>query len=474
MIGRKHEKARLLEAASSKYSEFVAVYGRRRVGKTFLVRETFNYSFSFQHSGLSQASYALQLSEFWRSLKAQGLPDCPRPHNWFDAFESLGNLLAKSSSRKKIVFLDELPWMDTPRSNFVSALEHFWNGWASARKDILLIICGSATSWIISKVLKNHGGLHNRVTVRLPVRPFTLSECRDLTEEMELRFSERDIAECYMVMGGVPFYWSRLQRGLSLAQNIDVLFFNSDGELHNEYQELFSSLFKMEDHHLTILECLGKHYGGLTRKEIQTNSKLPSNGNLTQALEELEECGFIRRYSQPGFPKSHQLFQLFDNFTLFHYQFMANNRADDAHFWTNSLNSPMHTTWSGLAFERLCFQHIEQIQKSLGISGVTCNCYAWLFKGSDRRGVQIDLVIDRQDNIINLCEIKFTRKSFAIDRNYSDNLQNKLDTFIEETSPQKAVHLTMITANGVVSNNYSGILQSSITLEDLFQPPSMK
>lgn len=189
MIGRKHEKARLLEAASSKYSEFVAVYGRRRVGKTFLVRETFNYSFSFQHSGLSQASYALQLSEFWRSLKAQGLPDCPRPHNWFDAFESLGNLLAKSSSRKKIVFLDELPWMDTPRSNFVSALEHFWNGWASARKDILLIICGSATSWIISKVLKNHGGLHNRVTVRLPVRPFTLSECRDLTEEMGLRFS---------------------------------------------------------------------------------------------------------------------------------------------------------------------------------------------------------------------------------------------------------------------------------------------
>ena len=290
MIGRLQEKARLLEAATSKYSEFVAVYGRRCVGKTFLVRETFNYTFTFQHSGLSKVNYALQLSEFWRSLKGQGLPDCPRPKDWFDAFDSLQTLLAKSTDKKKIVFLDELPWMDTPRSNFVSALEHFWNGWASARKDILLIICGSATSWIISKVLKNHGGLHNRVTLRLPIRPFSLRECRDLAEENGLRFTERDIAECYMIMGGIPFYWSRLQRGLSLAQNIDGLLFNPDGELHHEFHELFSSLFKMDGQHVAILECLGKHLNGLMRSEIMTETKMKSNGSLTQTLEELEEC----------------------------------------------------------------------------------------------------------------------------------------------------------------------------------------
>ena len=468
MIGRKQEKARLLEAASSKYSEFVAVYGRRRVGKTFFVRETFHYTFTFQHSGLSQANYTLQLSEFWRSLRAQGLPNCPRPRSWFDAFEALGNLLAQSNAKKKVVFLDELPWMDTPRSNFVSALEHFWNGWASARKDILLIICGSATSWIISKVLKNHGGLHNRVTLRLPIRPFTLRECKEYATEKGLRFSERDIAECYMVMGGIPFYWSRLQRGLSLAQNIDGLFFNPEGELHHEYQELFSSLFKMDGHHITILESLGKRQEGLTRKEILAETKLASNGSLSQSLEELEECGFIRRYSQPAHPQSQQLFQLFDNFTLFHFQFMADNHAHDAHFWTTSLNSPLHSAWSGLAFERLCLQHIAQIQKALGISGVTCNCFAWRFKGKDRKGTQIDLVIDRQDNIINLCEIKFTRKAFAIDRNYSDVLQNKLETFLEETSPKKAVHLTLITANGLAHNTYSGIIQNTITLEELF------
>ena len=402
-------------------------------------------------------------------MKAQGLPDCPLPHTWFDAFEELGQLLSKSHSRKKIVFLDELPWMDTPRSNFVSALEHFWNGWASARKDILLIICGSATSWIISKVLKNHGGLHNRVTMRLPIRPFTLRECKEFATSKGLCFTERDIAECYMIMGGIPFYWSLLQRGLSLAQNIDALFFKADGELHNEYQELFSSLFKMDGHHIAILEALGKHICGLTRKDIIAKTKLSSSGSVTQTLEELEECGFIRRYSQPALPSNQQLYQLSDNFTLFHYQFMANDRTGDAHFWTTSLNSPLHSTWSGLAFERLCFQHITQIQMSLGISGVSCNYYAWIYKGNDRKGAQIDLVIDRQDNIINLCEIKYTRKAFAIDRNYSDIMRNGLETFIEETSPRKAVHLTLISASGLTKNNYSGILQSVITLEDLFQ-----
>ncbi|MBQ7176133.1 MAG: hypothetical protein IJS08_01860 [Victivallales bacterium] len=469
MIGRKQEKTRLKEAAASKYSEFVAVYGRRRVGKTFLVRETFNYTFTFQHSGLSNASYSLQLSEFWRSLKAQGLPDCPLPHTWFDAFDELGQLLSKSHSRKKIVFLDELPWMDTPRSNFVSALEHFWNGWASARKDILLIICGSATSWIISKVLKNHGGLHNRVTMRLPIRPFTLRECKEFAAAKGLCFTKRDVAECYMIMGGIPFYWSLLQRGQSLAQNIDALFFKADGELHHEYQELFSSLFKMDGHHVAILEALGKHNCGLTRKNIIAETKLSSSGSVTQTLEELEECGFIRRYSQPALPASQQLYQLSDNFTLFHYQFIANNRAGDAHFWTTSLNSPLHSAWSGLAFERLCFQHIAQIQMALGISGVSCNCYAWIYKGNDRKGAQVDLVIDRQDNIINLCEIKYTRKAFAIDRNYSEIMRNRLDTFIEEASPRKAVHLTLISASGLTKNNYSGMLQCVITLEDLFQ-----
>ena len=469
MIGRLQEKARLEEAAASKYSEFVAVYGRRRVGKTFLVRETFNYSFTFQHSGLSQASYSLQLTEFWRSLKIQGLPDCPRPANWFDAFENLGHLLAKSRARKKVVFLDELPWMDTPRSNFVSALEHFWNGWASARKDILLIICGSATSWIISKVLKNHGGLHNRVTLRLPIRPFCLQECRSLALEKGINFPERDLAECYMIMGGIPFYWSRLRRGMSLAQNIDDLFFNPNGELHQEYQELFSSLFKMSGHHIAILESLGKHQGGMTRNEIITASKLNSNGILSKTLEELEECGFIRRYSQPGHLNRELFFQLIDNFTLFYFQYMKNNSVNNPHFWLSTLNSPMHSAWSGLAFERLCMQHIQQIKKALGISGVVCNCYAWKYQGNNHKGAQIDLVIDRQDNIINLCEIKYTRKPFAIDREYSENLRNKLDAFIAETSPQKAVHLTMITANGIVQNNYSGILQSSVQLEALFQ-----
>ena len=238
MIGRENEIKALRDAMESDKSEFVALYGRRRVGKTFLVSEFFNGKFAFHHAGLEGASRRETLASFREAIKKQGRPSCTRLTTWIQAFSELESLLEESPKGRKVVFLDELPGYDTPKSGFLHAFESFWNGWASLRKDILLVICGSATTWIIEKVIRNRGGLHNRVTRQLPIAPFTLKECEEYARYKHLDFDRTQIAECYMAFGGVAYYWSILQGGYSAAQNFDRrktrrvqrLFFMRDGQ----------------------------------------------------------------------------------------------------------------------------------------------------------------------------------------------------------------------------------------------------
>ena len=469
IIGRKEEQKILLSAVQSEYSELIAVYGRRRVGKTYLIRETFGYKFTFQHTGLANARTKDQLFSFAISLRDAGYDDCPIPQSWLEAFSLLSRFLTNSTDEKKIIFLDELPWMDTPRSNFISAFEHFWNGWASARRDIVLIICGSATSWIINKVINDHGGLHNRVTQRIALQPFTLKECEMFARSKGLEMSRYQIAECYMVLGGIPFYWSLLEKGLSLAQNIDKIFFARNGKLTNEFNLLYASLFKSPEQYIDVVTALGKKKVGMTREEIIRAIDKPSNGALSKVLDELEYCGFIRKYSGYGKKTKEAIYQLVDNYTLFYFKFIRQNKNNDEHFWSASVDSATHRVWSGLAFERLCLAHTQQIKAGLGISGVLSNIYSWR-KETDENGsgAQIDLLIDRNDQVINICEMKYSLSEFSIDAEYERNLRNKKSAFIEATHTRKAVHLTMVTTYGVRQNSHSGIVQNVITLDDLF------
>ena len=469
IIGRKEEQQILHSAAQSENSEFVAVYGRRRVGKTYLIRETFGYKFTFQHTGLAKGNTKEQLFSFAISLRDAGYDDCPIPKSWLEAFSLLSAYLKNSTDEKKIVFLDELPWMDTPRSNFISAFEHFWNGWASARKDIVLIICGSATSWIINKVINDHGGLHNRVTKQIALQPFTLKECEMFAQSKGLEMSRYQLAECYMVFGGIPYYWSLLEKGLSLAQNIDKIIFAKNGKLSNEFNQLYASLFKSPEQYIDIVTALGKKKVGMTREEIIAATDKYSNGALSKVLDELEYCGFIRKYN--GFDKKSKqaIYQLIDNYTLFYFKFIQQNENNDEHFWSASIDSAMHRAWSGLAFERLCMAHTQQIKAALGIAGVLSNVYSWR-KGADEMsdGAQIDLLIDRKDQVINLCEMKYSLSEYVIDAEYERKLRNKKSVFIDTTNTRKAVHMTMVTTFGIKANAHSGIVQNEITLEDLF------
>mgnify|MGYP003429465932 FL=1 len=469
IIGRTEEQETLRSAAESEYSELVAVYGRRRVGKTFLIRETFGYKFTFQHTGLAKGNTKDQLFSFAISLRDAGYDDCPFPKSWLEAFNLLSHFLNNSTDDKKIVFLDELPWMDTPRSNFISAFEHFWNGWASARKDIVLIICGSATSRIISKVINDHGGLHNRVTQRIALQPFTLRECEQFARHRQLEMNRYQIAECYMVMGGIPYYWNLLERGQSLTQNIDKLFFATNGKLANEFNQLYASLFKSPELYIAVVTALGKKKAGMTRDEILKSIAQQSNGALSKVLDELEYCGFIRKYNGYGKKSKQAVFQLIDNYTLFYFKFIQQNENNDEHFWSTSIDSAAHRAWSGLAFERLCLVHTRQIKAALGIAGVLSNIYSWRKEADEYSdGAQIDLLIDRNDQVINICEMKFSMSEYAIGATYERNLRNKKTAFINATNTRKAIHLTMVTTYGIRHNSHSGIIQSEVVLDDLF------
>lgn len=468
MIGRKKELQTLTRAYESTQSEFVTVYGRRRVGKTFLVNEAFHSRFAFYHAGLKCGNMSQQLKNFRLSLIKYGHRDCPELKDWLEAFFELEQFLARRPKGRKVVFIDEMPWLDTHRSDFLMAFEGFWNGWATSRKDILLIACGSATSWIVKKILKNKGGLHNRVGTRIKLFPFTLAECEQYARSRRLAYDRKMIAECYMAFGGVAYYWSLLEKGLSPEQNFNLLFFGTDDGLRLEFDELYSSLFKNPEPYVKIILRLGRKRAGLTRDELRSAIGHVDGGRLSLYLADLAECGFIRQYLPVG-GKNGGTYQLIDNFSLFFMQFVAGNTSRDGDYWTDRASDGEKNAWRGFAFERLCLEHIPQIKKALGISGVYTEVYSWNRTATaQQRGAQVDLLIDRRDGIVNLCEMKYASKPFAIDKRENDKLQNRVEAFREVLPKNRSIHLTLVTSCGLVHNIYWNNVQSKITLDDLF------
>lgn len=469
-IGRKKELQLLHEIQNDDSSHFLAIYGRRRVGKTFLIREAFDYRFAFQHAGLSDSGMKGQIFAFVSSLKDAGYEVKKQPKNWLEAFEYLKDLIRKSSEKKKIIFIDELSWMDTPKCDLMVALENFWNGFASARKDIVLIVCASATSWMLSKVVHNKGGLYNRLTEQIHLRTFCLGECEEYVKNSGLAFNRNQILQYYMIFGGVPYYWGFLKKGLSLSQNIDRILFEKDAPLRDEFKYLYASVFKKPENYVKIIEALGTKKVGMTREEIINAAKISNSGDLTTKLEELESCGFIRKYYAFGMKKKNAIYQLMDCFTLFYFKFLKSQPTDE-HFWTNQINTPLVNTWMGLAFERVCMEHIEQIKVKLGISGVLTEANSWYCKADLDNGVfgsQIDMLIVRKDQVINLCEMKYSQSEYTITEKVDRNIRNKINDLITVSGTKYAIYPTIITTYGLVENSYSQEVQSVVTMDDLF------
>lgn len=472
LIGREKEIRTLEEAMESKDSVFLAVYGRRRVGKTFLLRQTLSDRIVFSYSGKANITRQSQLKSFRLSLMEQGMPDCPVIKDWFTAFSCLKRLICLSSESKKVILLDEVAWMDNHKSDFIPALEGFWNEWCSNRNDIFLIICASATSWIIDNVFHNRGGLHNRVTMRMRLSPFTLKECEEFSIANNLSYSRKDILNLYLAIGGVAWYWTLLKKGYSVKQNISQLFFENDSPLRGEFLELYSSLFIRPEKYIDIILALGKKSSGLERQELSAECKVSNNSKLGKMLQQLEECGFIRSYIPYGKKENSVVYQLIDSFSLFHLKFLSKFKGE-----INSdmvLSSSSYNTYCGLAFEKAVMNHLNELKRAMGISGINTQAYTWrsnpkkLKEGE--KGAQIDIVLDRADGIINIIEAKWTSNGepYMISSLDEEDLLNKRRVFIEQTQTRKSVFLTMVTISGIKKNSHFDSIQNFFTLDDLF------
>jgi AAA+ ATPase superfamily predicted ATPase len=470
IIGRHEEISILKEKLRSNKSEFIAITGRRRVGKTYLINAYFEKEMTFHFSGILNASmqqqlqgFQFQFSNYFKKESSEKFPS-----NWMEAFIQLSKQLERSRKKsKKVIFIDELPWLDTHKSNFLSALEWFWNTWA-IDKNILLIVCGSATSWMINKIVNNKGGLHNRLTQRIHLLPFTLIETTDFLKYRQIKLSPYQITQLYMAMGGIPHYLNEIKQGESAMQAIDRICFQKDGLLVNEFDNLYRALFKNAEIHLKIVFTLAKKLKGLSRKELIEISKLSDGGAVSEVLEELTWCNFITVTNSFGKTKKDSIYRLTDEFSLFYLKFMHKKNNFN---WLQLSNTTQWKSWSGYAFENICFKHLQQIKKSLGISGVFCEFYAFQARGNkNNTGTQIDLIIDRNDGIINLCEIKFYDKKFSFNKATTQVIQNKIEVFIRETKTRKTIFPTLITSFGTDKNEYTtGFIQQEISLENLLR-----
>ena len=480
IVGREKEKSELKEYIRSGRSEFIVIYGRRRVGKTFLVKELLEGQFSFRMTGKENVRLSDQLLVFSYALE-DFFHESRVPKNWAEAFRMLSLNLEAQGEGTKIVFIDELPWLDTPKSQFLSALEHFWNDWAYYRNDVKLIVCGSATSWMLTKLINARGGLHNRVTHKMLVSPFCLEEVERYFQSCGFNYERPEIIDCYMAVGGVAYYLSLFDKHKSVAENIDTLCFTRGGELTDEFDRLYESLFKKADSHIAVIHALSSVGKGMSRIELINKTKLPNNGNLTTLLKELEVCEFIRSYRPFGKEKKDKMFQLTDQFSLFYLHFMKDKGDYGKHYWLQKMGTPEYTSWSGYAFETVCLHHMDQIVSALGISGTYYSPCSWLYRPSEgvvnspdadedmKTGGQIDLLIDRKDKTISICEMKYSEGEYEITKAYAAHVEQRLRTFRKVTGTKKSFSTVYVTPFGLYNNMYARKVNKQITADDLFK-----
>lgn len=470
LVGRAKEVEILEKALGSPKAELVAVIGRRRVGKTFLINSVFEGKISFDITGIQDAPLARQLKNFRFSLSERSEKPVPSPKDWFDAFIQLIDFLKSTGGRgKQVVFFDEVPWLATPRSGFLQGFSFFWNSWA-VKQEIIVVICGSAASWMIQKVVNNKGGLHNRITKRIHLDPFNLSETETFLKTKGVKLDRYQIIQLYMAMGGIPHYLNEVQSGKSATQNIDEICFAREGILNQEFSRLYPALFSKAENHVAVIRALASKWRGLTRLEIIQMTKLSEGGGTTRILEELEQSGFISEYIPFGKKKKEKIYRLTDEYSLFYLQFIDQKVHRESRVWEKLSQTQAWKSWSGFAFESICLKHVPQIKKALSIAGIYSEASSYYKKGNaEGEGVQIDLLLDRSDHVINLFEVKFYNGPYILSKDYALQLRKKSMLFQTYTKSVKQIFWSMITTFGVEENEHSiGLIDHSLTINDLF------
>lgn len=482
LIGREKEIKKLNELYHSEDAELIALYGRRRVGKTYLIDEVFRDRLNFRHAGLSPIDSEKdnvkahlmkdQLTHFFRSLTIQGYKGKKTPESWLEAFYMLEDLLVEKykDNERIVVFLDEMQWLDTPKAKFMTGFEAFWNGWACHRKNLMVIVCGSSSSWILTNIINNHGGLYGRVTFEIKLKPFTLRECEQFLTSKEICMSRYDVIQAYMMVGGIPYYLRYFNKRLSLAQNINEIFFADEAPLKDEFNRMFASLFKNAEPIKQIIKAIASKNKGITRKELSEITGVTDSGEVSRQLNALIAGDFIIKYKSFGDNKRDEIYKLVDPFSYFYLTFLdksSDNRNID---WINIEDSSRVLSWKGYAFENVCWNHIHQIKMALQIGGVSTTEALWSKRGDENtRGTQIDLIIVRKDNVVHMCEIKFYNEEFEVDKDYHLILERRKKILREQIPKRATIHNTLITTYGLRKTNYFGDFVHVVTIDQLFE-----
>ncbi len=473
MIGRYTEIKSLNIILKKKSSAFLAVTGRRRVGKTYLIDKHFEKNMCFRFTGIQNASFNEQIMNFTAKLSEHsGTQFMSSPKTWQEALFMLKNYLKTVDKKKKqVIFIDELPWVSTTKSGFLELLAHLWNDYLSKENHFILVVCGSASSWLTKHIINDTGGLHNRLTDLIHLQPFSLAETKLFLNSLAIKLSTNEIAKFYMTFGGVPYYLEQIRKGESVALAIDRICFSNSGVLKNEYNNLYKALFKNASNHEAIVKVLAQKLSGLTRTEIIEKSKIKAGGNYNRTIDELVQSGFVSEFIPFGRKKRGVMYRLNDEFSIFYHKFMQANQKYTKGMWLQLSASQSYKIWLGFAFENLCLRHIESIKNELGISGVYSEVSSYRVAGNkEEKGFQIDLLIDRKDDVINLCEMKYYATSYKIDKPYAKALEEKRQRFIENSKTKKRVVNTLITNNGLIENEHSlAVIEAEIELDALFR-----
>lgn len=476
IIGRKKETEELIRLYNRVEAQLVTVHGRRRVGKTFLIRETFKDRFAFHHTGLSPIELKgnnlldAQLKAFLSSLNEYGDKHDTRPADWVEAFKWLKELLCtKSRNERQVVFIDEMPWLDTPRSNFVTAFEHFWNSWASGQDNIMLIACGSASGWIQDHLIDSPGGFYGRSNSNIHLSPFTLNETEQLLSYNDVQLSRYDIAELYMAVGGIPYYLNLAVPGDSVAQTIDRLFFARKSKLSDEFNRLFNSIFVKAETSKEVIRVLASRHAGFSRDEILQKTGISPGKEMSRLLRALEAADFIELYQPFGNDKRHLCYRLIDPFCWFWLQ-QVEGKMREEHYWQNHQNQPGLNSWRGIAFEEICLLHSYQIKSALGVGQVASNQSNWSISGDEgTKGHQVDLIIDRADRVVNMCEMKCYNDDFEVSSDYARTIRSRMNAIKEHVSRRASIQPTLVTTFGLKAGPNAGVFANTITLDDLFE-----
>ncbi|NOQ73435.1 MAG: AAA family ATPase [Crocinitomix sp.] len=472
LVGRKNQLKSVDLILKSKKSEFVAVVGRRRVGKTYFIEAAFQKNICFRLTGIQDGTLAEQLTSFAiKMAEHMGNPFVPTPpENWQQSFYQLkAYLKSLDKKRKRVIFIDELPWIATPRSGFLKMLAHFWNDYLSKEKHFVLVVCGSATAWITNNVINDKGGLHNRISHTIHLRPFDLAETKAFLESKKIALPDQEITKLYMAMGGIPYYLENIRKGETAATTIERMCFHPEGILKKEYNNLYRALFYNYRDHQKIIKVLAKSKKGLTREDLLKKSKVVDGGTFNRTMEDLILSNFIAEYNPFNKIKRGSLYRLEDEYSIFYHRFIQPNMKYAKGMWLQLSNGQAYKSWTGYAFESLCFKHIDNIKEALGIAAVYTQVSSYQLSGNKKRkGFQIDLVIKRSDNAIHLCEVKYYDGNFKMDGPYAARLNERKKLFRESTGTNAALFTTLIVNNDLMANEHAEqVVDSCVTLKEM-------